>query len=381
MGFLFWEVGPMWRFREPFETCAVVGLGFGDEGKGMAVAHETERALGEGLRAFNVRFNGGPQAAHNVRVRRGGKVLHLTHAQLGSGSMLGAVTVLDRGMLVSPGALLMVLSHMAALGGAEVWVDSACPVVAPTHAAVNRLAEAARGESCHGSTGWGIGVARAHEEACPECAIRVRDLVDEQSVGEKVALLRDWARDTYGEYAHMGAFPSLAARSEARSLCRSMELARDRFRVRTYDDGWLVRELASDVRNGVVFEGAQGMLLDERFGWFPHVTYGDMTASGARTLAGGPVRVIGVTRSYQTRHGAGPMATDGTFELKGTMVGATDSTSLYVVNSDGDVLDTIKVQNGTFTYTGKADSVALISQKPAANASFEEKELYEERLL
>ena len=112
--------------REP-QSKVVIGLGYGDEGKGMAVAHETLRALAHGLRVVNVRFNGGPQAAHNVRVMVNyATVLHHTHSQFGSGSMFGALTVLMRFVIVSEVAYLNIvmpfLVPLALAAGVNPWV-------------------------------------------------------------------------------------------------------------------------------------------------------------------------------------------------------------------------------------------------------------------
>ena len=147
------------QFRRRFRTCAIIGMGFGDEGKGMAVAYETARAVHDGLIPVNVRFNGGPQAAHNVRiVTDEGHILHHTHSQLGSGTMLGATTVITDGMLFDPVAMMPEVLHMARVTGRQkvdvlrnVHVDELCPVVLPIHAAVNRALEEDRGNARHGA--------------------------------------------------------------------------------------------------------------------------------------------------------------------------------------------------------------------------------------
>lgn len=294
----------------------VLGIGYGDEGKGMAVAHEVARALAFGQKPLVVRFNGGPQAAHNVRVQTEDGILHHTHSQFGSGALLGAKTVLARGMLFDPLSVAAEASHLSFVTKRDVMpellVDKACPVVLPIHAHANQLLERMRGDGRHGSTGRGIGVARACEHACrrgevdPHWLIDVRSLFD---AGELHSKLGFWVRWIAAQYHVVMDEPN---RGFAEGVSNGMR--------HLVECGMRVIESTDDVvrycmRNGwcVTFEGSQGLLLDERYGAFPHVTYGDMTARGAFDVAGCELPVMGVTRSYQTRHGAGPLPTEGTY--------------------------------------------------------------------
>lgn len=299
----------------------VIGLGFGDEGKGMAVAHETERVISEGLLPVSVRFNGGSQACHHVRVRIDGDVRHHMHSQFGSGAMLGATTVLTKGMLFSPVILAEEATRLSEATGTDVMptltVDERCPVVLPMHVRANMALERARGDGRHGSTGQGIGIARACEreamEANPDALVTVRTLMYPTSLEMRMRWWRDWIEQRYGICLDM---PDEYVREESEWMSRGMRTLLG-YGLRVVEDATeLVRDLMDDGIHGVTFEGSQGMLLDERFGWFPHVTYGDMTANGALEIAGGrDVSVMGVTRTYQTRHGAGPLPTGGTFAL------------------------------------------------------------------
>lgn len=318
------------RYSEEFEELngkpvpkAVVGLGFGDEGKGMTVAFESGRMVAAGLAPMNVRFNGGPQAAHNVRIIcDDGRVLHLTHSQFGSGSMLGAKTVITNGMLFDPisflneaGALACTINDFRVIE--RVTIDSRCPVVIPSYARANRVLEQSRGEGRHGSTGLGIGIARACEDAIkrgeqPADIIDVGSLTRSPSwLSTQIVLWRRWIEDRYGINLCLR---DDDARCEALNLHACMRDAIINGINVTDDTSNVVRDAIGDGWTGVVFEGSQGMLLDERYGWFPHVTYGDMTPASAIDASGGAARVIGVTRSYQTRHGAGPMPTEGTYD-------------------------------------------------------------------
>lgn len=305
----------------------VVGLGFGDEGKGMAVAHEAARARAEGLDPMVVRFNGGPQAGHNVRVRTGdGKVLHHTHSQVGSGGLLGARTVLAKGMLVDPPALIAELDALARLlddplAPTRVTIDLRCPVILPVHVRANRALEAARGDGRHGSTGRGIGMARTCEaavaggEAPDYMLVDMASLLRPSSLPWKLAFWRGRLARRFGiDLGPEG--PQPQDEDDARMLCGCLSELTSAGVSLTGAAEAVVRDALVDGWTHVAFEGAQGMLLDERHGWFPHVTYGDMTAEGALAVAGGvPVdlRIMGVTRSYQTRHGAGPLPTEGTY--------------------------------------------------------------------
>lgn len=301
----------------------VIGLGFGDEGKGMTVAYESGRMVAAGLRPMNVRFNGGPQAAHNVRVRlKDGRVLHHTHSQFGSGTFYGASTVVTDGMLFDPLSVIAEADHMADVLGHAVMdrltVDASCPVVIPTFAKANRALESMRGENRHGSTGLGIGIARTCERAVndghvpSEYMIDVNSLIDKEKLADKIAYWREWIAVRFGIEASVfcdGVY------DEAMILFHAMTLDLDAGLNVDGNTRQIVRDALDDGWTGVVFEGSQGMLLDERYGWFPHVTYGDMTPCEAIEIADTrDVRVIGVTRSYQTRHGAGPMPTEGTYE-------------------------------------------------------------------
>ena len=304
------------------EPRIVIGLGFGDEGKGMAVAHEVERAIERGLRPVVVRFNGGPQAGHNVRVLRNGKVLHHTHSQIGSGALLGADTYIARGMLFDVLSFENEADRISEITGknirSTIHIDSRCPTILPVHVIANRELERRKR---HGSTGNGIGIAR-------ECEAGVVSGDADQSmmvtVGDMLSIGRG---DLYERIDYWTRW--ISKRHDVDLGFREKELWEwsgiliDAWR-REHDKGlwpirnmdYVIRDIVDDGEHAVVFEGSQGMLLDKRVGWFPHVTYGDIDAFEARRLCGGTrAKVIGVTRSYQTRHGAGPMPTEGTCDM------------------------------------------------------------------
>lgn len=305
------------------EPRVVIGLGFGDEGKGMVVAHEVERAIECGLRPVVVRFNGGPQAGHNVRVLRNGKVLHHTHSQIGSGALLGADTYITRGMLFDVLSFENEADRISEITGknirSTVHIDWRCPTILPVHVIANRELER---RDRHGSTGNGIGIARECEEAAASgdadqsMMVTVGDML---SIGrgdlyERIDYWGRWISGKHGGIDFHYSDDDLWEWSGMLIDAWRGEHDKGLWPIRNMD--YVIRGMADDREHAVVFEGSQGMLLDKRVGWFPHVTYGDMDAFEARRLCGGTrVKVIGVTRSYQTRHGAGPMPTEGTCDI------------------------------------------------------------------
>lgn len=287
---------------------AVIGLGFGDEGKGMATLYETQRTLTFGMEPVVVRFNGGPQAAHNVRLVRDGLLLHHTHSQFGSGTILGAKTYYLKSALFDPERLepeaehLYDLTHRNVMG--RMYVDMDCPVVLHVHAYANRVLEGMRVMRGieHGSTGSGVGIARwCHENVGTNT---VRNLLrGDIDMGEMVdAIDKKWRIASFID-RQMEEYALEDARTAMRSLLHQG--------LNLIEDG---EELVSKLDARLIYEGSQGVLLDERYGYFPHVTYGDMLPTVPRRISE-DLEVIGVTRSYGTRHGAGPMPFEGTCDI------------------------------------------------------------------
>jgi len=287
----------------------VVDLGYGDAGKGSIVDWLCHAAAGQSVHTV-VRFNGGAQAAHNV-VTPGGR--HHTFAQFGSGTLSspGTRTFLSRFMLVDPLALVAEAEHLASLGVADplglVAIDRDALLTTPYHQAANRAREAARGGSRHGSCGMGIGETAAYSLARPDDAPRVGDCESPARLTRKVALLRD-------RVAGDGSLGPLPPPQDVTAACQAVA-----GRVTLTGDGYLARLLRQ--RGSVVFEGAQGVLLDEWRGFHPYTTWSTTTFENAEALlkeAGMPGEALrlGVTRAYLTRHGPGPFVTeDPTLEL------------------------------------------------------------------
>ena len=284
----------------------VVGLGLGDEGKGSVV----DALVREHRARWVCRFNGGPQAQHNVVTSEGA---HHTFSQWGSGTLAGAGTYLGPKVLVDLPAMMLegeALARLTPMPRSSHLVDERCPVILPWHVAANRLREMARevaGEGRHGSCGRGVGECRVDAMAGREvtagdlmrgdlaallrvsCEAKFEEVRDLDVVGPMASL--EWRKLT----PQQGDFDGLA-----RSLRRMMEAVTLSYGAPWEDD------------DTVIFEGAQGVLLDQDYGFHPHTTWSDTTLSWAEELAvdSEDVTRIGVTRAYATRHGAGPLPTE-----------------------------------------------------------------------
>lgn len=275
----------------------VVDLGFGDAGKGATVDWLCSPAAALGVAAV-VRFNGGAQAAHNV-VAEG---RHHTFAQFGSGTFAGVPTVLSEHVLVEPIALAAESEQLAALGVRDplglLAIDGRALLTTPIHIAANRAREDARGSSRHGSCGRGIGETAWY--ALEHDAPTVADCRTPAVLRAKLDRLAAHYEQLIGPSAH-GHEPIDALVAMYRDFAAAVRISGP-------------DELARAARRGrLVFEGAQGVLLDEWRGFHPHTTWSTVEPRNARAMIaglGGSARVLGVTRTYMTRHGAGPLPTE-----------------------------------------------------------------------
>ena len=278
----------------------VIGLGFGDEGKGTVTDYLCT------LKPVNavVRFSGGAQTAHNVVLENG---QHHTFAQFGSGTMRGVQTLLSKYMMVNPFTMAAEANALIPKIGYDPFditlVSSTALLTTPLHAAVNHLREIARGGDAHGSCGMGIGETRSYALKHPILAVEVNDLRLPGYLEAKLDEYRKWAENTFG-------VENFVAPSTDELMVSYMSLMADN-RLRIVSD----RDIREEIRKGYnVFEGSQGVLLDEAMGFHPHTTWSDTTSQKAQRLlaeAGLPQgNVIGVTRSYTTRHGYGPFPSE-----------------------------------------------------------------------
>jgi adenylosuccinate synthase len=297
----------------------VVGLGYGDEGKGMTTAFLAEERSRRGGQPLVVRWNGGPQAAHNVRIRG----QHHTFSQFGSGSFSGAGTLLSGKMLVSPFALMSEAADLMDLGLrplTNLMIDRSAPLLLPVHATVNQELERSRGSKRHGSVGIGVGIARSYEEDMDDAGQRslvprVDDLSDPFTLADKISDMITWLQDRF----HVQLIMPL---SEVRRLATSLHTVYDDLMasgVIITSTGNVLYERRHQAED-LIFEGSQGVMLDLRYGYFPHVTYGwmlpDDVMSYAHMAELPKPSVIGCTRTYSTRHGFGPFPPEGSYDVE-----------------------------------------------------------------
>lgn len=276
----------------------VAGLGFGDEGKGSIVDALVHRHSAD----LVCRYSGGAQAAHNVITPDG---RHHTFAQFGSGTLLGARTFLSDRVLVEPLAALREAKHLVELGVTnpleQLYVDRRAPVITIYHIFANRCRERDRGQAAHGTCGMGIGETRRDALENPGEVLRVGDLLDASTTRDKLARTRERFADVWDPFND-----DALAKSEAGF--REFAAA-----ARIVDGTWLADQARRT--ETLVLEGAQGVLLDQTWGFQPHTTWSDTTFAWADELLAsiefdGEVERLGVTRAYQTRHGAGPLPTE-----------------------------------------------------------------------
>lgn len=296
----------------------VAGLTYGDEGKGSTIDYLARNSESP---VTVVRYNGGAQAAHNVVTPDG---RHHLFAQFGSGTLAGAQTHLSRHMLVNPLFLLSEEAHLLEVGVTDgfrrMTVEREALITNPFQVSANRLREMARNNGRHGSCGMGIGETVADfVERGEEATIRIKDLEDPVTLRRK---LIDSQR--YKARQMLTAYEALPkedfVEQEWRILIDGTLIDHlvNKYRwfatgVTLVDSDWLQTTLNEP--GTVLFEGAQGVLLDQDFGTFPFVTRSRCTYANALDLLGdfqGSVRRLGLLRSYMTRHGAGPFVTEDT---------------------------------------------------------------------
>lgn len=293
------------------KTVIVAGMAYGDESKGATVDFLC-RHLGAKL---IVRYNGGHQAEHNVVLADG---RHHTFSQFGSGTFIpGVRTHLSRFMLVNPVAMMVEEVHLRTVGVTDAFerltVDRECVVVTPYHRAFNRLEEMNRGHRAHGSCGLGVGCAR--RLALEGLALRVKDLGKPRIVQGILTQIRErLVREAFEFIYRVECTPESEMESEVLDTEYIGEL-------HDWYQQWVSKVTVDSFEpdDVMVFEGAQGVLLDETHGVAPYTTWTNCTFENAFTLLAeadvtdGEVVKMGCWRSYFTRHGNGPFPSEGKF--------------------------------------------------------------------
>ena len=280
------------------KSVVVLGTQWGDEGKGKIVDLLTDQA------SVAVRFQGGHNAGHTLVINGEKTVLHL----LPSGILRDNVTcIIGNGVVLSLDALV---KEITALEDKNVFVrdrlkvSGACPLILPSHIALDQAREARKGEGKIGTTGRGIGP--AYEDKVARRGIRLAETLNESRFADKLRDLTEYHNfmlENYYQVAPVDFEETLATQLE---LARNLRPLIDD----TIDLLHTQRKAGADM----LFEGAQGSLLDIDHGTYPFVTSSNTTAGGAATGSGyGPLYldyVLGITKAYTTRVGSGPFPTE-----------------------------------------------------------------------
>lgn len=295
----------------------VVDLGFGDAGKGTIVDYVARR----GGYASVVRFNGGGQAAHNVVLPDG---RHHTFRQFGSATFVpGIRTHLSRYMLVDPFELIHEANLLKGAGVRDplkrLSIDENALVVAPYSKNANRVRESRRGNGRHGTCAMGIGETMALSISDPDMVIRVGELRDLSVLSRKLVRIRDHVAAEFGDdplYQELENTPAANRTGSWYADAPASEWANMLHEIAGHVEITDDKHLWRIARNGnLLFEGSQGVLLDEWRGFHPYTTWSTTTFDNALTLLREAeyeysTEKIGVLRAYHTRHGEGPFPTE-----------------------------------------------------------------------
>ena len=280
------------------KNVVVLGSQWGDEGKGKIVDLLTDRA------AAVVRFQGGHNAGHTLVIGDKKTVLHLVPSGILRDNVM---CLIGNGVVLSPSALFEEIEMLEKEGipaSQRLKISEACPLIMPYHVALDQAREIARGKKAIGTTGRGIGP--AYEDKVSRRGLRVGDLLDVESFAEKLKGVME-----YHNHALVHYFKAEAV--DYQTVLDEIMAMRDKIVSMIEDIPATLYNLRKDGAN-IMFEGAQGTLLDIDQGTYPYVTSSNCTAGGACTGSGVGPRdldyILGITKAYTTRVGAGPFPTE-----------------------------------------------------------------------
>jgi len=290
------------------KNVVVIGTQWGDEGKGKVVDLLTDRA------AAVVRFQGGHNAGHTLVIDGRKTVLHL----IPSGILHTDVQCLiGNGVVLSPSALLEELAMLEAAGvpaRERLKISESCPLILPYHIALDHARELARGKKAIGTTGRGIGP--AYEDKVSRRGLRLGELLDPDHFRERLREVLDYHNHALQHYFKTDPVDYHEVLDEA--LVQGEQIA-----PMVEDIPGMLHRLRLEGRH-IMFEGAQGALLDVDHGTYPYVTSSTTTAGGAASGSGVGPRdldyVLGIVKAYTTRVGAGPFPTE-LFDAVGSHLG------------------------------------------------------------
>ena len=276
----------------------VIGAQWGDEGKGKIVDLLTEKA------GAVVRYQGGHNAGHTLVIDGKKTVLHLIPAGI---LHAGVKSYIGNGVVLCLRALFTEIAALEAAGEPvmeRLHISPACALILPSHSALDQAREAARGANKIGTTGRGIGP--AYEDKIARRGLRLADLMHPETFRERLRELMDFHNFQLEHYYHAApvdydevAAEWLAYADRVRPLITDVTLAAYRHR---------------EAGDHIIFEGAQGAMLDIDHGTYPFVTSSSTAAGGAATGSGvGPRHldyILGIAKAYSTRVGGGPFPTE-----------------------------------------------------------------------
>ena len=289
------------------KNVVVIGAQWGDEGKGKVVDWLTDSAQGV------VRFQGGHNAGHTLVIGGHKTVLRL----IPSGVLRKDVAILiGNGVVLSPSALLQEIDELESAGvdvRSRLKISPACPLVLPIHVALDQAREAALGDVKIGTTGRGIGP--AYEDKVARRALRVQDLLYPARFAEKLEKLLELHNFMLVNYFKRDPVPFAPTRDALLALG-------DRIAPMVADVAAAIQQARSR-GDSLLFEGAQGALLDIDHGTYPYVTSSNCLAGAAAPGSGiGPGMldyVLGIVKAYTTRVGTGPFPTELTDDTGATL--------------------------------------------------------------
>jgi adenylosuccinate synthase len=290
------------------KNVVVIGTQWGDEGKGKVVDLLTDRAQAV------VRFQGGHNAGHTLVIDGQKTVLHL----IPSGILRDQVRCLiGNGVVLSPSALLEELDMLEAGGvpaRSRLGLSESCPLILPYHVALDHAREAARGRKAIGTTGRGIGP--AYEDKVSRRGIRLGELQDPEHFRERLREVMEYHNFALAQYFR-------AETVDYQQVLDQCLAQREQLLALVDDIPGTLHRLRREGGN-ILFEGAQGALLDIDHGTYPYVTSSNTTAGGAAAGSGVGPRdldyILGIVKAYTTRVGAGPFPTE-LFDADGEHLG------------------------------------------------------------
>ncbi len=285
------------------KNVVVIGTQWGDEGKGKIVDLLTDRAQAV------VRFQGGHNAGHTLVIDGKTTVLHL----IPSGVLReGVLCLIGNGVVLSPEALLEEIEMLEKNGipaRDRIRLSESCPLILPYHIALDQAREIARGKKAIGTTGRGIGP--CYEDKIARRGIRLGELLDADHFAQRLREVMDYHNFALEHYYKQPTVDYQQVLDQA--LAQADEL-----KAMIGDVPGILHQMRADGES-VIFEGAQGALLDIDHGTYPFVTSSTTTAGGAASGSGVGPRdldyILGIVKAYTTRVGAGPFPTELVYDL------------------------------------------------------------------